>query len=60
MVLITWEKSYFRWRHEDTDLEYFVDGLEWETASSPLSYIGCGISVFNLLLAFKDCIGETT
>jgi hypothetical protein len=36
-----------------------VDGLEGETAAFPLSCTGCGISVFNLLLACEDCTGET-
>ena len=60
ILLITWEKSYFRWRREDTYLEDSVDGLEGEATAFPLSCTGCGISVFNLLLACEDCTSETT
>jgi hypothetical protein len=58
--LITCEQASFRWRREDKDLEDFVDGLEGEVVAFPLSCTGCGISTFNLLLAFEDCTGETT
>jgi hypothetical protein len=37
-----------------------VDGLEGEAVAFPLSSTGCGMSVFNLLLAWEDCTGETT
>jgi hypothetical protein len=60
MALITWEQSSLRWRHEDTDLEGSVDGLEGEATSFPFPYTCCGILVFNILLACEDCTGETT
>jgi hypothetical protein len=35
-----------------------VDGLEGQAIAFPLSSTSCGMSVFNLLLAWEDCIGE--
>jgi len=59
-ALITWQQSSLRWRHEDTDSEDSLDDLEAVATLFPLSCIGLGASVINLLLAWEDCMGETT
>jgi hypothetical protein len=58
--LITWEQPSFRWRRENKDLEYYVDGLEGEATTFPLSSVGCRISILSLLLACEDCTSEAT
>ena len=57
---MTWEKLSLRWRREDTDPEESLDGLEGLATPFPLSGFGLGTSIFCLLIAWEDCMGEKT
>jgi hypothetical protein len=55
--LITWEQLSLKCIQEDTDLSESLESEEGEAVAFPLSNAWWA-SVFNLLLAWEDCVGK--